>query len=77
MTVDELIAALEDTKRLDPTIGGWEVRMEMTVAYEDDNYRQARLDGSVTITESVGTIVRDNGKNYTTPSIRILPEATA
>ena len=76
MTVDELIASLADTKRLDPTIGGWAVRMEMTVAYEDDNYRQARLDGSVTISDTPGTVVRFSGTRFTPPTVIIRPEAS-
>lgn len=77
MTIDELIAALEDTKRLDPTIGGWEVRMEMTVEYEDDNYRQARLDGVATISDTPGTVVRSSGTCFTPPTVIIRPEVTA
>ena len=77
MTVDELIEVLEDTKRLDPTIGGWEVRTEMTLEYEDDNYRQARLDGSVTISNTPGTVVRFSGTRFTPPTVIIRPEGAS
>ena len=75
MTVDELIAALEDTKRLDPTIGGWEVRTEMTLEYEDDNYRQARLDGVATISETPGAVTPHAYSDG--PLVVIRPEVTA
>ena len=75
MTVDELIAALEDTKRLDPTIGGWEVRMEMTVEYADDNYRLARLDGVATISETPGAVTPHAYSDG--PLVVIRPEVTA
>ena len=77
MTVDELIAALGDAKRLDPTIGGWEVRMEMTVEYEDDTYRQAYLDGSAIIWQPIGTVVRSSGNHVAAPTVIIRPEGAS
>ena len=75
MTVDELIAALEDAKRLEPTIGGWEVRIEVDVEYEDDNYRLARFDGVATISETPGAVTPHAYSDG--PLVIIRPEVTA
>ena len=75
MTVDELIAALEDTKRLDPTIGGWEVRLEVAVERGDDAHYEASLYDVSIISEPIGMIERHADSRG--PVIVIRAEATA
>ena len=76
MTVDELIEVLEDTKRLDPTIGGWAVRVEVAVKYQDDAYYEASLYDEATICVGIGTVMRSNGTHVKTPAIIARPEAS-
>ena len=74
MTVDELIAVLEDAKRLDPTIGGWAVRLEVAVERGDDAHYEADLYDVSIISQPIGMIERHAGSRG--PVIVIRPEAS-